>query len=288
VSSHASTLAVDLEAALAEGPGGLARAALLLGRIESPGVSLAASMAALDDLGQRAAALVSESSYSTVSSRLRAINQFLYETEGFRANHTRYDDVRNSLLHVVLERRLGIPITLAVIYMTVARRASLDVFGITFPGHFLLRVPSDAGDDDHALILDPFDGGRALTRTAIRALLAQHAGPEAPFNERLLAPCTSRQIIVRMLNNMKRLYVSARSFAQAWTATDLLVTLDGRQPEDVRDRGLLAYHLDDFPSALRDLEAYLQAEGPAHEETQERRQIWEHVTALRRRVAAMN
>jgi regulator of sirC expression with transglutaminase-like and TPR domain len=278
----------DLEAALADGTAGLARAAMIVGRIESPGLSMAPALAALDDISRRASALAAGDTFSTVGSRLRAINQLLYETERFRGNHVQYDDIRNSLLHVVLERRLGIPITLAVIYMTVARRAGVDVLGVAFPGHFLLRVPSDAGADDSALILDPFDGGRPLTRTAIRALFARHAGPDAEFHERLLAPCTDQQIIVRMLHNMKRLYVGARSFAQAWQVADLLVALDGGQPEDVRDRGLLAYHLDDFPAALRDLEAYLQAEGPAHEETQERRQIWDHVSALRRRVAAMN
>lgn len=283
-----SILAADIDAALAEGPGGLARAALLVGRVEAPALPLEHCLATLADLGARASALLRDGAYTTTASRVRALNQFLYQTEGFRGNQAHYDDLRNSLLHVVLERRLGIPITLAVTYVDVARQAGIEVLGITFPGHFLLRVPADAGDDEGTLILDPFDGGRTLTRTAIRALLAQHAGSDAEFSERLLAPCTSRQIVVRMLNNLKRLYVAGRSFAQAWMVTDLLVTIAGGQPEDVRDRGLLAYHLDDFRAALHDLETYLQTQGPAHEESQERRQIWDHVSALRRRVASMN
>lgn len=286
---RSSPLAPELEAALASGPIDLARAALLLGRLESPHVSISPALAALDDLGSRAATLLEAESEGPVRARLAIINHLLFVTEGFRGNREHYDDVRNSLLHVVLERRLGIPITLAVIYMTVARRAGLEVFGVTFPGHFLLRVPSDAGDDgEPALILDPFDSGRALNRSALRALLARHAGADATFDDHLLAPCTSRQILVRMLNNLKRLYVTARSFPQAWEVTDLLVTLDGSQPEDLRDRGLLAYHLDDFPAALQDLEMYLQIETPGREDSDERRQLWDHVSLLRRRVAGMN
>jgi regulator of sirC expression with transglutaminase-like and TPR domain len=284
-----SPLAAELEATLAAGDAAVPRAAMLLARVETPDLHVPAAMARLDALGARVADRLGSRHHASVRARIDAINRALYDDEGFRGNREQYDDLRNSLLPIVLERRLGIPITLAVIYMSVARRLDLEIFGVAFPGHFLLRVPSDAGDDGDALILDPFDGGRPLTRSAIRALLARHMGDEPPFDRRLLAPCSSRQIIVRMLNNLKRLYVSTRSFPQAWQVTDLLVTLDGRQPEDVRDRGLLAYHLDDFAGALRDLEAYLRATDDASREgTEERRQIWEHVSALRRRVASLN
>lgn len=188
----------------------------------------------------------------------------------------------------MLERRLGIPISLAVIYMAVARRAGLRVSGVAFPGHFLLRATDAAESGTGAIILDPFDGGAELDARGVRALFARHAGDEAAFRASLLDACTPRQIIARMLNNLKRLYVGARSFEQAWRTSDVLVAIDGARPEDVRDRGLLAYHLDDFPGALRDLEGYLAASDRAHEDTAERRQIWEHVTALRRRVASMS
>ena len=218
--------------------------------------------------------------------RIAAINALLYDEAGFRGDRNHYDDVRNSLLTMVLERRLGIPVSLAVVYIAVARRAGLDVHGVSFPGHFLLRVDGD--DEDTAIILDPFDAGRELDAADQRALLARHAGEDATLDARVLEPCANRAIVVRMLNNLKRLYVGARSFPQAWHVTDLLVALDNGQPEDVRDRGLLAYHLDDFPGALRDLERYLGTPGPMREETAERRQIWEHVSALRRRVAGLN
>jgi regulator of sirC expression with transglutaminase-like and TPR domain len=282
------SLTSDLQQLLGETPVDLARTALAVSRVESPRVEIDASMTRLDDLGGRAAARLAALCDAPVRDRLAALSRLLYDEEGFRGNRDQYDDVRNSLLPVVLERRLGIPISLAVIYMVVAGRAGLEVFGVAFPGHFLLRVPNDAGTEADAIILDPFDGGRVLDRDEVGALLARHAGPDAALVPELLAPCTSRQIIVRMLNNLKRLYVGARSFAQAWQVTDLLVALDGEQPEDLRDRGLLAYHLDDFAGALRDLDAYLRVAGQAREDTEERRQIWDHVSTLRRRVAGMN
>jgi len=256
--------------------------------IEAPHLPIDSALATLDALGQRAAEAVTRTDGS-VRARLGAINHLLYDVEGFRGNHGRYDDIRNSLLTVVLERRLGIPVTLAVIYMTIGWAAGIEVLGVAFPGHFLMRVPRDAGDDHEApLILDPFDKGRELDRAALDTLLARHMGERAQLDAGLLTPCTSRHIIVRMLNNMKRLYVGSRSFRQAWQVADLLVTLDGRRPEDLRDRGLIAYHLDEFPNALVDLEAYLSMDdGPRHE-NEERRQIWDHVEALRRRVATMN
>jgi regulator of sirC expression with transglutaminase-like and TPR domain len=281
---RSSSLADEIDAALESGSNGLTRAALLVSRVESSHVALAPAMAAIDALGARAEDRVSRAG-SSRRERIAAINALLYDEAGFRGNRDHYDDVRNSLLTLVLERRLGIPVSLAVVYMAVARRAGLDVRGVSFPGHFLLRVDDD---EDAAIILDPFDEGRELDAAEQRALLARHAGDEAELDARVLEPCANRAIVVRMLNNLKRLYVGARSFPQAWQVTDLLVTLDHRQPEDVRDRGLLAYHLDDFPSALRDLESYLGTPGPAHEDTAERRQIWEHVSALRRRVAGLN
>jgi regulator of sirC expression with transglutaminase-like and TPR domain len=282
-----SGLIVDLELALGAGPQGLARAALLLCRIESPDFVIEPALMALADLGHRAADLVARADVP-IRARLAAINHLLFEIEGFRGDREHYDDVRNSLLGVVLERRRGIPITLAVIYMTVARTAGVDVAGVAFPGHFLMRVSRDAGDDGGPLILDPFDEGRQLDHVALEVLLARQAGDDATLEPGLLLPCSTRHIIVRMLNNMKRLYIGARSFPQAWQVTDLLIALDGRQPEDLRDRGLIAYHLDDFPSALVDLETYLVMDRDADSDTDERRQIREHVNALRRRVAGMN
>lgn len=280
-----SRLLVDLLLAL-ERPQGLARAALLLSRIESPDFAIEPGLAMLTELSHRAVEAVASAGVS-IRARLSAINHLLFDVEGFRGDREHYDDVRNSLLGIVLERRRGIPISLAVVYLTVARAAGIEIMGVAFPGHFLMRAAPDAGDE-RPLILDPFDGGREMNTIELELLLARYAGEEARLEPGLLLPCDSEQIIVRMLNNMKRLYVGARSFPQAWQVTDLLVRLERRQPEDVRDRGLLAYHLDDFAPALADLQDYLAMQPHAGPDSDERRQIREHVSALRRRVAGLN
>ena len=215
-------------------------------------------------------------------------------------NEADYEDPRNSFLNEVLDRRTGIPITLSLLYMEVARRAGLPVEGVNFPGHFLLRCRARPGVGyAEDLIIDPFHGGALLTRD----LLARQAGvrrddhdedeDEDPgqFEARVLPPATKPQILSRMLLNLKRVYVRMQSFPQARFVADLLIAVDPSAITELRDRGLLAYHLKDFSGALRDLQAYLKlipggAQGDEAREDRER--IWEHVKSLRKRVASLN
>jgi regulator of sirC expression with transglutaminase-like and TPR domain len=195
-------------------------------------------------------------------------------------------------LNEVLERRTGIPITLALIYMEVARRAGLRADGVNFPGHFLVRCAARPGPFySEDLIVDAFHGGAVLSEDALRALFRRHAGEEAVFDASLLVHATKPQILVRILLNLKRVYVNMRSFPQAREITGLLLAVDPSATHELRDRGLLAYHLNDFSAALRDLQAYLQlsTRGAANDdERQDYEQIWEHVKTLRRRVASFN
>ena len=192
----------------------------------------------------------------------------------------------------MLDRRTGIPITLALLYMEVARRAGLHVEGINFPGHFLLRCPARRGllySED--LIIDAFHGGALLSEDACRELFRLHAGDDAVFDRHVLGHATKQQILARVLLNLKRIYVRMHSFPQARDITELLLAVDPSALNELRDRGLLAYHLKDFSAALRDLQAYLQLAPTAklgEEERDEHEQIWEHVKTLRRRVASLN
>src|SRR5579871_4037487 len=267
----------------------LARAALVIAEIEYPGLDVEASLARLRELGDRARERIEAADAAPVRSRVRDINQVLFSEEGFAGNRTQYSDFRNSLLNVVLERRLGIPISLALVYMEVGRRAGLHMLGIAFPGHFLVRVPPDAGEEPAAsLILDPFNGGRELDEDGCRDLLRRQLGAEAAFDRGWLEPCSSRQMLTRLLGNLKRLYVEQRSFRQAHQVCDLLLTLDPSGLFERRDRGLLSYHLDDCPAALRDLDEYLRRHAWTRRDKGERDQIERHVRALRLRVASMN
>ena len=276
----------ELASVLADDPVDLARAALVIARLEYPSLDPVPTLATLSALGDRAAERLHQLDAAPVRTRIAALNQLLYEDENFAGNHDHYDDFRNSLLNVVLERRLGIPISLAVVYMEVARRAGLDVRGVAFPGHFLMRVANPAGEA--GVILDPFDGGDEVDEQGCRQLLARRLGDDAGYDEELLSPCSSRQIISRILNNLKRTYIELRSFEHARQVSDLILAVDPAALTEVRDRGLIAYHLDDYSAALRDLEDYFRLQTWSEDSREERDQIWAHVKNLRRRLAGMN
>jgi regulator of sirC expression with transglutaminase-like and TPR domain len=278
------------EAALSTDPD-LAVAALLIARVEYPELEAARYLAQLDFLGDEAgrrlaAAVPPDDTPHDVDAeryaKVVALNTYLFDELGFAGNETDYGDPRNSFLNQVIERRTGIPITLSLVYMEVARRAGLPIEGINFPGHFLLRCRPRRDQlyaDD--LIIDPFHGGALLSRE----LLAKRSGSDA------LPRASKPQILSRMLTNLKRIYVRMQSFPQARIVADLLIAVDPSAVTELRDRGLLAYHLKDFSSALRDLQQYLKlapsGEGD-EEEREDRERIWEHVKTLRKRVASLN
>ena len=289
----------DLADALVEattGPGsGLAHAALLIARIEYPHLDPEPYLEKLDAMGEGARqAMERRASCSddrSPASCVRALNEYLFDVQGFEGNRQRYEDPRNSCLNEVLERRTGIPITLSVVYMEVAQRAGLRIEGVNFPGHFLVRCKGAAERAGAGLIIDPFHRGAVLTEHDCRVLLQRHVGPEVAFSRSLLSSATRAQVIARMLLNLKRLYVHMRSFPQARDVTDLILAITPSALTELRDRGLLAYHLNDVTSALRDLQTYLKLARMSQmddDAKDEHEQIWEHVKALRRRVAALN
>jgi regulator of sirC expression with transglutaminase-like and TPR domain len=301
-------VAAELEQAMNTPGEDLASAALAIARVEYPSLETSPYLELLDRMGEEASARLGPAGRAPFEDAVRAFNEYFYDEQGFRGNRDRYDDPRNSFLNEVLNRRTGIPISLAVVYIEVARRAGLRVAGVNFPGHFLLRAPlaTPTRLADDVLIVDPFHKGAFLSEIDCRELLRQHVGDAAAFDRSLLEPATRHQIVVRMLVNLKRLYVRMRSFPQARFISDLLLTVDPSAIVELRDRGLLAYHLQDFAGALRDLEAYLRLlpkrivgddesdqaptdsdESPAEAES-EQQQIWEHVKTLRKRVAGFN
>ena len=280
----------------------LAIAALMIARIEYPKLDAGPYLDRLDALGREAkrrvaaAAVVPGDAPPRVDpdryARVMALNEYLFKELQFVGNEVQYEDPRNSFLNEVIDRRTGIPITLALLYMEIARRAGLHVEGINFPGHFLLRCRARHGlPYSEDLIIDAFHGGALLSEEACRELLRRHAGDEAVFDSHLLGRATKPQILARVLLNLKRIYVRMHSFPQARDVTELLLAVDPSATNELRDRGLLAYHLKDFSAALRDLQAYLQLAPPAsldEDERDEHEQIWEHVKTLRRRVASLN
>jgi regulator of sirC expression with transglutaminase-like and TPR domain len=281
-------VATEFQAVAAEEPIDLARAALVIAKLEYPDLDPAPSLRTLAEIGARVGGAIAPLAGAPASMRLAAVAEHLFDGEGFAGNRAHYDDYRNSLLNVVLERKLGIPITLALVFIEVAKRAGVTAQGVSFPGHFLVRGTDD-DPEDRPLILDPFDAGRPLGASDLRALLARAGGEEATFSDDLLRPCSSRQLLARVLNNLKRTYVELRSFPQAYAATNLILAVDPTLLSELRDRGLLAYHLDDYASALRDLEDFVKLHAWTDESNKEERdEIWNHIKNLRRRVAGFN
>jgi regulator of sirC expression with transglutaminase-like and TPR domain len=280
----------------------LAIAALMIARLEYPKLDAGPYLDQLDVLGREArlrlaaAAVVPGDAPPRVDperyASVMALNDFLFNDLQFVGNSAHYEDPRNSCLNEVLDRRTGIPITLALLYMEVARRAGLDVQGINFPGHFLLRCPARRGPPySEDLIIDAFHGGALLSADACHELLRRHTGEDASLPSHPFSHATKPQILSRMLLNLKRIYEKMHSFPQARDVTELILAVDPSARHELRDRGLLAYHLKDFSAALRDLQAYLRLTPPEpldEDERREHEQIWEHVKMLRRRIATLN
>jgi regulator of sirC expression with transglutaminase-like and TPR domain len=307
--SRSAQVAADLERAMDAPDQDLAPAALAIARVEYPSLHAGGYLDAIDRMGDEAAARVARTG-ARGQDAIRVLNEYLYDEQRFTGNRQSYDDPRNSFLNEVLDRRTGIPISLAVVYLEVARRADVRVAGINFPGHFLLRAADEEARlhyEGDFLIVDPFHGGALLSEIDCREMLRQHVGEDAAFDRDLLAPATRHEIVVRMLVNLKRLYVRMRSFPQARFVADLLLAVDPSAVSELRDRGLLAYHLEDFGAALRDLESYLRlvprhgddrgssvADGTgadaddSRDRDDEDTQVWEHIKNLRKRVAGFN
>lgn len=182
----------------------------------------------------------------------RALASEIFERERFVGNRNDYYDPRNSYLNDVIDRRLGIPITLAVVYLGVARRAGRSAAGLNTPGHFLLW--------DGDVVIDPFHGGRKIQRDALLAQLEQ-AGVDRPV-ERLdwiqRHPADTGSILTRMLVNLRTNHLTRKDVPRALAAVDRLVHLDPENPSWLRDRGALYQRLDCARAAAADLEAYLE------------------------------
>lgn len=286
----------DLITTAADRPGAdLAAPAFLVARIEYPRLDAGPYLARLDLMGEAAFHFVAKDPGhdAPIAVRLDAVNRYLFGELGYAGNREHYDDPRNSCLNEVMDRKKGIPITMALVYIEVARRAGLRADGVNFPGHFLVRVLPDlhGRGQPEGLIIDPFHGGAILDEGDCRQLL-NRVGDGSAFEPALLARATRRQVLVRMLHNLKRLYVKMHSFPQARATTDVLLALQPSSLSDLKDRGLLAYNMNDFSHALRDFEEYLKlarlAEQDDDDDRKETEQVWEHVKTLRRRVAQLN
>jgi len=215
--------------------------------------------------------------------RVAALNQFLFEELGYCGNTEEYYDPRNSYLNEVLDRRTGIPITLAVLYMVLGRRIGLPLEGVSFPGHFLVRLRLRAG----MLVLDPFAGGMPLSEAELRERLARVIPAEATEDvpvrelplEQFLEPATNRQILARMLRNLKAIYRETDKPQHLLDVLNRMLVVTPDASAELRERGTLYHRLECYRAALKDLTDYVQREPDAPDLDEVRARLME-VSAL--------
>ncbi|MBM3140342.1 MAG: tetratricopeptide repeat protein [Chloroflexi bacterium] len=238
----------------------LARAALIAAQAEYPELDVEAHERRLDDiaetLGQRLQRGASTSGSSTHV--LHTLNQLLFRELGFRGNADHYDDPRNLYLNYVLAERIGIPVTLAIVYIEVARRVGLDVQAVGLPGHLVVRFQPAGDEEQEPALLDVFNRGRVLSVRDCQVLVRNIFGTRVPFKPHYLTALTSRQVLQRLLHNLKAGYLQRGDEERAARVIDLLLALFPWDLDEIRDRGMLRERLGDYPHALHDLEQYVQ------------------------------
>lgn len=231
----------------------LAQVSLLIAAEEYPELDIPGYLAKLDTFAARVRDLASpeEGPYRL----LACLNYVLFQVERFKGNQEEYYDPRNSFLNCVIERKLGIPITLSVVYLEVARRVGLTAHGVGFPGHFLVTTTCD----DQPIFVDAFNGGRIVSHSELQDLLDKIYGGRLKVRPEFLSSVSKRQIVERMLNNIKTIYHSdGRDLRKCLRVVDHLLILNPGNPDQLRDRGLLKLRLNDRSGALEDLEEFLR------------------------------
>lgn len=259
----------------------VATGAALIARDAYAGLDLDRLSARFDEMAAPLIALGASS--RSPEEQVQLVSSHLYEGLGFRGNEQDYYDPKNSLLPDVLDRRLGIPITLALVYCEVARRAGVRARGVSFPGHFLVRVDA-AGREDAPLAVDPFFGGRRLDEPGLQKLLERASPSQKLVVEEHLAPASAKTMLVRMLINLKWIYATRGDFARALLALDRIICLTPDSVPALRERGLLAVRLGAVEAARADLSRLLELVPQAPDASTIRKQLEE----LHAKVAVLN
>jgi regulator of sirC expression with transglutaminase-like and TPR domain len=233
----------------------LAEVSLLLAQDAYPNLDVSAAQASIEHMVGVVKARLPEDAFA--EQRIQALNHYLFDELGFVGNNDDYFDPRNSYLNDVLERRTGIPITLSILYIELARRLALTAHGISFPGHFMVSIQVSRGQ----LVLDPFNRAEPQSVADLRQRLAKVL-PKPVADQTSLDPylvvATPRDIIARVLRNLKHIHSKAGQMESALAVMNRMLLVVPESAEELRDRGMLYRRLDCFRPALSDLQNYLR------------------------------
>ncbi len=250
---HASAPDPEFQRLVAGDPrADLTRIAIELAQDAYPDLRAEPLLALIDELADRVRDRCP--SGSKVRHVLGQINWVLYIEENYRGNTDEYYDPRNSYLNEVVERKTGIPISMAVLYRAVAERVGLRLDGANLPAHFMLRL-GDVGDEP--LFVDVFASGDLLDRRGCQQRLVERVGRPVILTEGEIAPCSTSTVVGRMLLNLKGIYVQAGDFASALPVQERLVRLNSTDPAESRDLGMIHLQLDQPGRAIPPIERYL-------------------------------
>lgn len=263
----------------------LARACLMIAEDAYPSLDVEGYLAEIERMAERLRARMPQG--KPPEERIVTLNEYLFVELGYRGNADEYYDPRNSYLNEVIDRRTGIPITLSVLYIELGRRVGLPLEGVSFPGHFLVRAPVRDG----AVVLDPFAGGLPQSEADLRERLArvipEGAAPEATVAElpldQFLEPASKRQILVRVLRNLKGIYRDTDQPERLLAVLNRMLALAPEASAELRERGYVYQRLECWQPALRDLTEYLERE-PEAADLDEVRVRWMELKALCRRM----
>ncbi len=241
----------------------VAEAALVIARTEYPQLDVAAQLARLDRMAEH----VHLDPAGSPLVNIQALNEYLFEAEKFTGNEEEYDDPRNSFLNDVLDRKKGIPITLSLVYTEIARRHGLPVVGVGFPGHFLVKyrtgtaaTPAETRPEDilsEEILVDPYHRGAILSHADCIGLLKSHFGQEAELKPEFLAASAQKEILARMLNNLKGSYFRRQNFPKVLTMIGFALAIDPASARDIRDRGMVYFAMKRYREAMADFKVYL-------------------------------
>jgi regulator of sirC expression with transglutaminase-like and TPR domain len=232
----------------------LAEAALLIATHAYPDLDIAHHLARIEVLAKTLESRIQPD--SGPSQRILALNEYLYAQLGFAANEQDYYDPRNSCLNEVLDRRIGIPITLSLLYLEVGGRIGLSLHGVSFPGHFLVKCALPEG----TVVLDPYSGGVSLGVADLQKRLREVHGGEvsSAIATGMLGAAGKKEIILRLLRNLKAIYLRSQQFDRALPILDWIIATVPDQPPELRDRGMIYQELECSRAALADFERYLK------------------------------
>ena len=256
----------------------LGRAAATLARLEYPDVDVDACLRRIDEHARNVARRLDKS--RPRESGVSVINKFLFEDMGFRGNREDYYDPRNSFLNDVLERRTGIPISLSVLYMEIGKRLELPIYGVGLPSHFVVKYD----DRSRLFFVDPYHEGRVLNQQGCRELVKTLHGRPVELHDLHFAAVENRSIVLRMLNNLRAIYVNGRQHRRALDVLDTILALEPDSPEEVKQRAWVQHELGHRGAALRDLERYAGLRPDAADAEQ----VQDWMNNLRRTLAHLN